>query len=86
MLALNNISIFNLNNNNPVHIQTTRRTQPAVITQFWTWIRIKVPNKIDRQINANDVNEHLKNCKEFRIQRFAITTEIMCATCSIADA
>jgi len=67
MLVLNNISVLNLNNNNPVHIQTTRRTQPVVITQFWTWIRIKVTNKIDRQINANDVNEHLKNCKEKNI-------------------
>jgi len=54
-----NIFISNLNNNNPVHIQT-RRIQPAVITQFWIWIRIKVTNKIDRQINANDINEHLK--------------------------
>jgi len=44
MLVINNISILNLNNNNTVHIQTTRRTQPVVIMQFWTWIRIKVIN------------------------------------------
>jgi len=34
MLVLNNIAIFKLNNDNPVHIQTARRTQPAIITQF----------------------------------------------------
>jgi len=33
MLVLNNISIFlELNNDNPVHIQTARRTQPVIIT------------------------------------------------------
>jgi len=32
MLVLNNISILNfLNNDNPVHIQITRRTQPVII-------------------------------------------------------
>jgi len=34
MLMLNNISILNLNIDNPIHIQTTRRTQPVIITQF----------------------------------------------------
>jgi len=65
--VLNNIYILNLNNNNPVHIQTTRRTQSAV-TQFWTWIRIKVTNKIDYQINAND--KHLKNCNSYSGRKF----------------
>jgi len=62
MLVLNNISKFK---HNPVHIQTTRQTQPLIIAQLYNWIRINVTNKIDRQINANDVNEHFKNCKEF---------------------
>jgi len=35
-----------------------RQTQPIIIAQFW--IRIKITNKIDRQIIANDVNEYLK--------------------------
>jgi len=36
MLVLNNIFILNfiLNNDNSVHIQTTRRIQPIIITQF----------------------------------------------------
>jgi len=34
MLVFNNIFIFQIKHVNPVHIQTARQTQPAIITQF----------------------------------------------------
>jgi len=56
MLVLNNISILNLNT-----IIHTADHNNAVLN----WIRIKVINKFNHQIN---VNEHLKNCKKLTVK------------------